>query len=537
MPRSILRTSLACLAVVLLGLMVSGCKGDPKTPEFWEKALKDARRTQERVRLIEDLRTSGNLNPSFLPMLHAQLGSEKKAEVKASIARLVGQLKDKSSVQPLTDAVDWSAGDSEGNKMNREIAAALGLIGDPAAVPTLLRMLKAKDHYVQVEAISALGGLRAKEAVDPLMSLALSDEGEPFIAKKAVQALGDIGDPKAVPALVKLMFKQHPRGQVFYAESSFALYQIGRPASDALLPVIKGEDKELISWAKESRVAEPALYAKSAQVLGDLRDTRAEQALLSKLAFKTDSPAMELLVRMKSADALGRLRSKDAVKPIAALVGTEEPEARIDYAWALARIGGRDALPALLKSAPAGIWNAREASVSAIGLLGDEREQAAVEKLAKEEPARTEADCEALPDYPGCRTPDQLGTKHAAMITAQGKRLAVAKECRADTACWAKKLGDPEPAVRSRAAVELGRAGKPEGMDALLKQLADADLDVRLATIQAVDWLIDDSPEARKLAAQALPAIDKQINDERGKTEFVKVNEDLKRLAAKLKRG
>jgi HEAT repeat protein len=537
MPCLSVRALGACLAVVLLGVAGLGCKADPKSPEYWEKALKDARKAQERVRVLDELRGSGNLGPAFLPMLHGQLGTEKKAEVKVAVVRLIGQLKDRGSVQPLVDAVSWNATDGDANKVNRELASALGQIGDAAALPTLMRMLKARDNYVQVEAIQALGALRAKEAVEPLIAIALDDNSEPFIAKKAVQALGEIADPKAVPALVKLMFKQHPRGQLFYAESSFALYQIGQPASDALLPVIKGEDKALIAWARENRVAEPALYAKSAQVLGDLHEPRATPALLSKLAYKGGDPAMELLVRMKAADALGRLRAKEGAKPISALVGTEEPEARIDYAWALARIGSRDALPALLKSAPTGIWDAREASLSAIGMIGDEREVGALEKLAKEEPQRTAADCSDLPDYPGCRSPDQLGQKHAAFITSQVNRALAAKECRSDGACWIKKLTAPDAAVRGRAAVEIARAGKADGLEALLKQLSDADLDVRLATIQAVDWLVDDSPEARKRAVQALPAIDKQLNDERGKTEFVKVNEDLKRLAAKLKRA
>ena len=52
------------------------------------------------------------------------------------------------------------------------IAQALAQIGGTAGVPPLLRMLKAKDGIVQVEAISALGALRAKEAVDPLIAKA-----------------------------------------------------------------------------------------------------------------------------------------------------------------------------------------------------------------------------------------------------------------------------------------------------------------------------------------------------------------------------
>jgi hypothetical protein len=38
-------------------------------------------------------------------------------------------------------------------------------------------------------------------------------------------------------------------------------------------------------------------------------------------------------------------------------------------------------------------------------------------------------------------------------------------------------------------------------------------------------------------AKKSLPALEKQVADEKGKTEYVKVNEDLRRLLAKLRRG
>lgn len=526
---------IACLLPVLVALLLSGCKGDPKTPEYWENALKKAGRAQDRVRLLDELRDSGYLEASFLPMLHGQLASEKKADVKVALAQLLGRQKDRSSVQPLVDAVDWGAGDSSGHKANRKIAEALGEIGDPAATPTLLRLLKVRDGYVQVEAIGALATLRAKEAVEPLIAMAGDDTGEPLIVRKAIEALGTIADPRAIPVLVKLMFKQHERGQQFYAESSFALFQIGPPSAEALLPVLAGEDKALLSWAKDRNIGEAALYSKAAQVLGDLQEARAEQALILRLSFRAEDPRHELFVRMKAADALGRLRSRAAVKPLAAMVATEEPVVRQEYARALARIGGRDALPALVKSTSSRAWELRELSVSAISLLGDEREQAALEKLVKEEPARAQADCKQY-GYSGCDAPDKLAAANIAVLGTHLKRLAAAQECKKDAGCWVKKLSDAEPAVRERAALELGRSGTPEGAGALLEHLADPDLDARLAAIQAVSWLMDDSPDAQRQALATLPAIEKQLDSERGKTEFVKVNEDLKRLAAKLKR-
>jgi hypothetical protein len=70
-----------------------------------------------------------------------------------------------------------------------------------------------------------------------------------------------------------------------------------------------------------------------------------------------------------------------------------------------------------------------------------------------------------------------------------------------------------------------------------MKQLPEANLDTRLAVVQAIDWLVSDNKDAAKKAQEQLGALDKQIADEGGKVEFVKVNEDLKRLAVKIRRS
>src|SRR5262249_40185037 len=99
----------------------------------------------------------------------------------------------------------------------------------------------------------------------------------------------------------------------------------------------------------QNNVIEPAIYAKTAQVLGDLLDRRAEKALISHLSFDSEYLDLKLFVRMRMADALGRLRSKDAIKPLVAMLARgDAPTARGGSARALARRGTREARPALL---------------------------------------------------------------------------------------------------------------------------------------------------------------------------------------------
>ncbi len=533
MTRSAAWTCSVALALSMVAL--SGCKGDPATPEYWGKALDGARNSKERLRLLDDLRESKRVNPSFLPLLHKHLRDEKRAEVKTSVVRILNELKDPSSVEPLSEAIEWAPSDGASNGLNKEIAVGLGLVGQAQATPTLLKMVKLKDNFTRVEAINALGLLRAKEAVPALIELAGDESISPFINKKAIEALGHIGDPKAVPVLVKMMFRER-QGISFYVESSFALYQLGSPAADAVLPVLKNEDKELLAWAREKQVKEAALWAKAAQVLGDLHDPRSEKDLVKRLNYDDPYLDVKLFVRMRMADALGRMRSKEAVKPLSAMLGEEEATARGEYTRALARIGSRDAIPGLLKSATQGSWDAREGAMSAVALLGDEREKPAFEKWAAEEEKLTTAECQENPDYMGCKEPAALAKKHVEHIQALTKPLEAGAECKTDSACWAKKLTDPDARVRERAAYEVGRSGRAEHLEALAARLTEENLDTRIAVIMATDWLIHDNKEAAAKAQGKLADLEKQIAEEKGRQQFVKVNEDLRRLAVKIRR-
>ncbi|MFP2926278.1 HEAT repeat domain-containing protein [Pyxidicoccus sp. 3LG] len=345
--------SVAALCVALTFLSLAGCTDDPTSPEYWGSNMQRSRRPEDRVRMVEAMRTSGKMNESFLPMLHEKLGSERKPEVKAALARALADLKHASSVEPLKAALDPAASDMSAQLANKAMVTTLGAIGDTRAVPALVPLLRAKDNYTRIEAVQVLGAMKAKEAVDSLIALSTDETVEPFLNKKAIEALGNIGDPRAAPALIRMLTKER-KGKSFYVESSFALFQLGQPAADALLPALEGKDAELLKWAQSNGV-NPASYAmKAATVLGDLREKRAVGALVKQLSFSHSDPQIQALVRMQAADALARLRAAEAVKPLTALVAETDPTVRDAYVRALTRLGSRDALPALEKAAGTG---------------------------------------------------------------------------------------------------------------------------------------------------------------------------------------
>jgi HEAT repeat protein len=337
--------------------------------------------------------------------------------------------------------------------------------------------------------------------------------------------------------LIKMMMKER-RGVSFYVESSFALYQIGRPAADLLVPMAEGQDKEILRWAAESKIVEPAVYAKAMQVLGDLHDPRANKRMVELLGYKNDNLAFQLFVRMRAADALGRIRAKEASKTLAGMLVEEEANARNEYIRAIVRIGpSKEAVAALAKASAKGSWDARQPAIIGLSMLGDEGDTAIFAKLAKDEPATFAAECKEDPEFEDCKKVDESTKKHVEAINNNLKRIEAAKACSSDVACWAKKLDDSNEGVRERAAMELGRGNNANAIGELTKRLSEKNLDTRLAIIQATDWLIHDNKDAAKKAQEVLPSLEKQIAEERGKTEFVRVNEDLRRLYVKIKRS
>lgn len=95
-------------------------------------------------------------------------------------------------------------------------AQALGVLGNPAAVPALLQVLQHETNQnIRFNAVEALGRLRAGEAVDPLLEIAA--HGSYFEQFAAVQALAEIGDPRSVPALTGLLHNAELAEAVIHA--------------------------------------------------------------------------------------------------------------------------------------------------------------------------------------------------------------------------------------------------------------------------------------------------------------------------------
>jgi HEAT repeats len=77
--------------------------------------------------------------------------------------------------------------------------AALGQLGDPRAIPYLIEMRHDPEDIVRMDVITALSRLKTKEAED-VVSEGLTDPA-PLVRMSAAEALGRIGAVDAIPLL------------------------------------------------------------------------------------------------------------------------------------------------------------------------------------------------------------------------------------------------------------------------------------------------------------------------------------------------
>lgn len=547
----------------LVGLLVGvafafACsQGDPNLASTWTKQL-SAKDSKKQLRALEELARIND--PGSAEAIAGALESA-EGEVKLQAVKTLRKLGQESATPALVGAIDYGVAVGSdpavktANETNKTIAETLGELGAEAAVDPLIRLAReSKDAYVRVAAVNALGRIGDRKAVDLLMEIATNESEETYVNKKAVQALGELGDPKAVPAIKKMLFHER-RGVSFYPEASFAAYQIGPNAAEPLLEVLAGKDKELETWADENDVKREALYIKAAEILGDLGEKRAVPMLIKNLAYHPPDldpemvDALGLLVRRNSAMALGKMRAKEAVTALGrAAVGEQEGNIRSTYAEALVSIGDRRALPSLVRCSLEGdpmdkSIHARKGCYVALSKLGDEKTLAQWERWEKAEPGFSTRSCMSKLDYVGAEgrkaAEEHCGAIAEAVlkvIKENKPRLTVYGECKDDVDCWIGKLDDEEKLVRERAAIELGRLNDPKAIGPLMDALRDKDLEPRYAAIASTDWLASNHEAALEAAKKRLEKLDAQVAEERGKVHFARINEDLKRLAVKIRR-
>ena len=123
-----------------------------------------------------------------------------------NVAELVGELGLEEAVPALARQLDH-----EDERVRKAVALALAKTGSRSAAEPLRRALKDKSPEVRIQAALGVGGRKASALAMPLV-VAMGEEEDETVEQELMLALGRIGSPDAVLALIK--FAQ-PGGKLF----------------------------------------------------------------------------------------------------------------------------------------------------------------------------------------------------------------------------------------------------------------------------------------------------------------------------------
>lgn len=400
------------------------------------------------------------------------------------------------------------------NPARRQAAmAALQAIGSPAIAP-LCAALQDGDPLRGAGAATVLGALRDPRGVEPLLA-ALSREQA---LEAVIGALGDIGHPAAVRALVALF---QPRYLHLTEQTAQALVKIGTPARETLIAVLSDRNQ-----------ADMARYWAA--------------VVLARLGWQPQKDALGIAywVQMQDWDKCGQM-GPQAFDPLEAeLRAGIPPGARQNIAGVLARLGGPRAVESLTGLLHDGDSGVRRTAVGALATLGGPRaveamavalqdgdgdvRRTAVQSLIKSGDPRTVellqgalhdndssvrlATVEVLTKVSDPRALDGLASAVKDNDTAV-RRAAVDALCESTdpraVAALAPAVKDNDAAVRRAAVGALSKSADPRALAALAAAVKDGDVAVRRAAVEALAKSAD--PQALAGLAAAVKDKDQTV--------------------------
>lgn len=399
---------------------------------------------------------------------------------------------------------------------------ALGDARDPAAVPELVRLLRHPDVNIAQAAVDALGKLRAQSAAPHIEGLL---EADPWVRFAAVHALGEIGHPGSVHALL--------RAAGDAALSELAIEALGKlatvPAATILAELLyaraesDGFDGCLLAlgtalarmvdhtgldnsrpWQRLASSEAKAVHARLVSLLVR-RDVEPERAvdrhflkeaavtLIRALALPHLYPALveaawDLAIGELLLDAV--LFAGESVHPFV-LEGLFSPDAdvRVFCATAAAALGLEEAVDACERLLGPGELRVRVAALRALAALGSEHAlPAMVRCLADPAESMWNAAVRALTALDANRVTVALlaEPRLAEDHTARVLEVMRGTPCAAQQPFVVDALVDPRAEVRRAAVAVLAARDSAEGQEMLEPLLRDPSVEVRAEVIHAL---------------------------------------------------
>ncbi len=299
----------------------------------------------------------------------------------------LGRIRDARAIPPLLNTLDRSTG-----PIRAAVVEALGRIGDARSVGSLIGLLEDPDEQIQIGAASALVQTPDVRAVRPLTGILLQTQNVD-LQKQAIRALAATKDPRAVPAIARLIDHADHSLREGIAEG---LGIIGDKAAcqplvrllrsdnhSVLLKTISALRKVATDDAVEALIPlvqhpNPSIRRQTIEVLGDLRPPDAFDLFAELL-----SEDVSFEVRAAAAKGLGKLKDKHGI-PLLEQALRDEPTVRCAALMGLTTIAEKNVIPALLAMLRDPTPVVRYHAVTGLGKLKAEQATAAIRRLLED---------------------------------------------------------------------------------------------------------------------------------------------------------
>ena len=416
------------------------------------------------------------------------------------IINVLYEMRDVRGLPALTKAFDWRQEVNEEHAIRAAETVRSMSVPEAQKGPVIEALHQAlekvtgarpADNRMRIGFIRALGSLRDRRTTPVLTKIATAQvEAQSFLINRlAAHELGQLGDPATVPAMIQCLFLFAPNNPAMRMNdvAAEALVQIGRPAYEPLLAVLRGQDQAANAIAQQ--------YIEAVRQ----RDERAA----SQMNLRT-------ITSGEATFTLGALGFRDALEPLVAEAGTENIDRRISGAIALVRLNlepadlprVRGVLEGVYSSAP---LQAKPQLLVAIQHLYDGEALPFLLAEARDGDLHPDVRVQAVNGYGLLATRSEAGELRSLIereprsedggyrenFAAIAPALDAAAACDRDVACWIGKLADRDNIVVRKAATMLGRFGRgnARAIEALVERFGHMDLEVRLSALSALDHI------------------------------------------------
>ena len=271
----------------------------------------------------------------------------------------------------------------EENAYTRVFAVkGLGALKDPSAVPVLMPLLSSGERPVLIEAIRALGRIGAAAAAEPLLRMIRENATNPTVRLEAVAAIGGVRAPGVADTLTDLLSDPAP------AVRASAVRALAALDTENFVIILSGLDPDP-NWSVRAALASvlgtlpPEIGLPRLMSMLNDSDQRVVPSVLAALVkvkapnvtavlldrLKTDDPA----VRKAAAEALGQLKPAEGAAALADAykAGQRDPDypARAAALAALVEYGAAAATPVLKSALADKDWAVRVRAARLLGQL------------------------------------------------------------------------------------------------------------------------------------------------------------------------